>query len=103
LGVILLSQRLKIVEIISISNFKFQDGEYSSTVKNQQSVKELNMKYMYMKNRKNVTVHVFYDQNWSVFNSVKLVLLGVGNLFFVSISGIKELNMKYMYMKNRKN
>ncbi len=34
------------------------------------AVKELYMKYMYMKNRKNETVRVFYDRDWSVFNSV---------------------------------
>jgi hypothetical protein len=54
------------VEIIS--NFKFQGGEYSSTVKNRQKLslvphrvgaEELNMKYMYVKNIKNETVHVF--------------------------------------------
>jgi hypothetical protein len=33
-------------------------------------VEELNMKYMYRKNWKNETVHVFYDRDWSVFNSV---------------------------------
>jgi hypothetical protein len=56
------------VEIIS--NFNFQGGEYSSTVKNRQKLslvhhrvggEELNMKYMYMKNIKNETVHVFHD------------------------------------------
>jgi hypothetical protein len=51
-------------------------------------IKEFNMKYMYMKNRKNATVHVFYDRDWSVFNNVSLYSLfcselGTFRIFFI--------------------
>jgi hypothetical protein len=34
---------------------------------------------MYMKNRKKKTVHVFFYPDWSVFNSLQLILLEVRN------------------------
>ncbi len=89
-----------------------QGGEYSSTVKNQQKlssvhhgvgIKELNLKYMSMKNIKIWNSACFFMTETDQFLAMYSYTVRSWELFkfFLFISGLKDLSMKYMYMKNR--
>ncbi len=68
-------------------------------------IKELNMKYISMKNIKKIKQFMFFMTETAQFLTVYSLYCwewGTFLNFYSFISGVKDLNMKYMYMKNRK-